>query len=408
MQGSFYNIPRPCFIYLLVLDDEADDESYYYVGRSFGTSISKVYSRHINGGIAATKGIFTATEQPKLYILQDRPLTGEDAYRNLVAYTRYFAENKLGSSLNYEGTEWQSKYLKPETEKIYQEIAKEPLADLLQRTYVMRPIDADRKREDLLAEQEKKRIVQLNVSVYEDDKALFDAYCKKTGVSRRDALGMLLESATAKTTEKYEQAIIKKEKKIEAQTQEIKKLQHKLALATGKELPKKELWTSRMYPFMLEGINRYISLLFQKKEAAAHPIQSRPYKGFTKPLLPHEEYYYPEKEGFYLMQMQAVLWGKNKSCFYVGIDSKGRRYRMRYYDKDWFIGIPPRGSGYDEQDSIWLCGVVKAADGAMDLVAAMPLPHIKRDLPIPKDGEDRAVDQKKPALADRIADVESR
>ena len=214
MQDSFYNIPRPCFVYLLLLDDETDDESYYYVGRSFGTSISKVCSRHINGGIGATKDIFTATERPKLYILQDRPLTGEDAYRYLVAYTRYFTENKLGSSLNYEGTEWQSKHLKQGTEKIYQEISRETLPDLLKRTYVMRPVDADRKREELMAEQEKKRIVQLNVSVYEDDKAVFDAYCKKIGSSRRDAFGMLLESATTKTTEKYEQAIVRKEKKI--------------------------------------------------------------------------------------------------------------------------------------------------------------------------------------------------
>lgn len=408
MQDSFYNIPRACYVYLLLLDDETDNESYYYVGRSFGASISKVYSRHINGGIATTKDIFNVTERPKLYILQDRPLTGEDAYRYIVAYSSYFSENKLGSSLNYDGTEWQSKHLKPETEKIYQEISRETLPDLLKRTYVMRPVDADRKREELMAEQEKKRIVQMNVSVYEDDKAVFDAYCKKTGVSRRDALGMLLETAATKTTEKYEQAIIKKERKIESQSLEIKKLEHKLALATGKELPKKELWASRMYPFMLDGIKRYIRLLFPPKEAAVHPIQSRPYKGFTKPLLPNEEYLYPETEGFYLIRLQAVLWGKNKSCFYVGIDSMGRRYRMRYYDKEWFLGIPPRGSGYDEQDSIWLCGVVKAADGAMDLVAAMPLPHIKRDLPIPKDGEDRAVDQKKPALADRIADVESR
>jgi len=273
----------------------------------------------------------------------------------------------------------------------------------------MRPVDADRKREESLAEQEKKRIVQLNVSVYEDEKALFDAYCKKIGSSRRDAFGMLLESATTKTTEKYEQAIVKKEKKNEVLTQKIEKLEHKLALATGKELPKKELWASRMYPVMLDGIKRYIRLLFPPKEAAAHPIQSRPYKGFSKPLLPHEEFVYPETEGFYLMQLQAVLWGKNRSCFYVGIDSKGRRYRMRYYDKDWFVGISPRGSGYDEQDSIWLCGVVKAADGAMDLVAAMPLPHIKRNLPAPKDGKDRPADQqKKPALVDRIADIEGR
>lgn len=407
MQNSFYNIPRPCFVYMLLLNDE-DDDSYYFVGRSFGASISKIYSRHIHGGIAATRNIFTVDARPKLYILQDRPLTGDDAYRYIIAYTKYFSENALGDSLNYDGTEWQSKFMKPETAKIYQEISREPLSDLLRRAYAPRAVDADRKREESLAEHEKKRLVQLNVAVYEDDKALFTAFCKKTGATRRDGFGMLLEAATTKTTEKYEQIVIKKEKKIEAQSKEIKKLEHKLALATGEELPKKEMWASTMYPFMLEGIKRYIDVLFPKREVV-HPIHSRPYKGFTRTLLPNEEYVYPEKEGFYLIQLQAVLWGKNKSCFYIGVDAKGRRYRMRYYDKDWFLGIPPRGSGYDEQGSIWVCGVVRTADGSMDLVAALPLPHINMNCSTPKGEKDCPTGQlQKPALSDRIADIEGR
>ena len=145
MQDSFYNIPRPCFVYLLILDMD-DEEPYYYVGKSYSSSISKVYSRHIHSGFAATRNIFSVVAQPKLYILQDRPLTGDESYRYVVAYTRYFSENTLGESLNYDGTEWQSNFLKPDTLKIYEEISKEALSDLLQRAYIPRAIDADRRR----------------------------------------------------------------------------------------------------------------------------------------------------------------------------------------------------------------------------------------------------------------------
>ena len=406
MQDSFYNIPRPCFVYLLVLDID-DEEPFYYVGKSFASSMSKVYSRHIHSGFAATRNIFSVDAQPKLYILQDRPLTGDESYRYVVAYTRFFAENTLGESLNYEGTEWQSKFMKPETLKIYEEISREALVELLRRAYVPRAIDADRKRAEV-EEQGNKRTTQLNVSIRQEDKVLFDLFCRRMGVNRRDAFGLLLEVSTSKTAEHYGEILGKKEREIERKSQEIKKLEQKLDLATGKALPQKELWASAMYPFMIEGVNTYLAMLFPEREVI-EPILSRSYKGFARQQLPDEEYVYPEKEGFYLLRLQAILWGNHKSCFYAGVDMDGHHYRMRYYDKDWFLGIPPRGSGYEEQNSWWLCGVKMAADGAMELIAALPLPYTKACSSVQMDNQKDQLGQKrKQSLDDRIADIKCR
>lgn len=404
MQNSFYEVPRPCFVYLLLLDMD-DEEPYYYVGKSFSASISKVYSRHLHAGFVTTRNIFSCDARPKLYILQDHMLTGEDAYRYVVAYTRYFEERKLGESLNYDGTMWQAEFMKPETEKIYQQISQESLEELLHRTYVVRVIDADRKR-TMMAEFEEKRIVQFNIGINESDKVLFDTYCKQLGISRREAFGILLDAITNKKGSHYESIINGKDKKIERKEQEIKRLQHKLALATGEALPKRELWASAMVPFMLDGIKQYLQLLFPQREII-QPVKSRPYKGFTKALLPDEEYIYPEEEGFYLIRMEAVLWGNHKSCFYVGDCLDGKYYKFRYYSKEWFIGIPPRGSGYEEQYSLWLLGCKRAADGAMDLIAAFPLPNARLYDPTQKDkGNTQSEKTKKPSLADRLANIE--
>jgi len=406
MQNSFYEIPRPCFVYLLLLDMD-DEEPYYYVGKSFSGSISKVYSRHLHGGFATTKDIFTCDARPNLYILQDRPLTGADAYRFVVAYHRVFEEQKLGESLNHDGTMWQAKCMKPETEKIYREISQEPLPELLHRSYVARAIDADHNRIEK-EKQERKRTVQLNVGVTADDKALFDTYCKQLGVGRKEGFGTLLDAACNKSGSHYESIITSKEKKIERLAQKIKRLEQKLDLATGKALPKRELWASEVFPLMLDGVKQYLQLLCPPRDVI-QPIKSRSYNGYFRSLLPGEEPIYPEKDGFYWIRLEAILWGNHKSCFCVGTCIDGNRYKFRYYSKSWFLGIPPRGSGYEEQDSYWLLGCKKAADGAMDLVAAFPLPCTRIDDSAKKRKTDiQAETLQKPSLASRVADIEQR
>lgn len=406
MQNDFYKSPRRGYIYLLLLDLN-EEEHYYYVGKSFSNSISKVYSRHLHAGFVTTKNIFSCDAQPKLYILQDSLLTGAEAYRFVVAYTRFFQEQQLGECLNHDGTMRQAELLKLETQKIYLEISQEPIAELLHRTYVARAIDADHKRIEAV-ELGTKQIVQFNISISEDDKASFDTYCKRHGISRREAFGILLDDVINKTSSHYERIINKKEKIIEKTVQQNKKLEQKLALATGQSLPKRELWTSMMYPFMLEGVKQYLQLLLPQR-SVTQPVRSRPYKGFSRGLHAHEEYVYPEKDGFYLVRLEAILWGNHKSCFYAGTTSDGNHFKFRYYFKEWFIGTPPRGSGYEEQDSLWLVGCKKAADGAMDLVAAFPIPNAKINNAVKQKNEDiRPIKPQKPSLAGRLANIESR
>lgn len=131
------------------------------------------------------------------------------------------------------------------------------------------------------------------------------------------------------------------------------------------------------------------------------------FNSILEALLPDEEYNYPEKEGFYLIRLEAILWGNHKSCFYAATCSDGNRYKFRYYTKDWFVGVPPRGSGYEEQDSLWLVGCKRAADGAMDLIAAMPFPNRKiYDCAQKSNMDIRLEKPQKPSLENRLADIE--
>ena len=402
MKKSFYERQRPCYIYLLVLDVE-DEEPYYFVGKSFAFAISKVYSRHIHGGYATTKNIFSKTEKPRLYVLKNCNMTEAEAYRHIVAYVKYFEEHNLGECLNHDGTTWQTGNLMQDTERIYNEITRESLEDLLQHSYVSRAVDADRKKTS-----DTKLIsmpaVQLNIAVDQHDKGVFQAYCKHFGLSQREAFSMLLNKDNSGTTENYERVIEAKNKKIINLEKEIVQLQRKLALASGDVLPRKELWAREMFPFLLAGVNQYIQIQLPRKEAM-HPIKSRPYKSMLQNG-DQEEYSFPEKEGFYLIKLQTILWGNNKSCFYAGVGVDGNRYRFRYYKKDWFAGIVPRGSGYEEYQSLWLVGCKQSTDGAMDIVAAFPVLVQKQHDSI--DGTACVAAYHKIALADKLAEIERR
>lgn len=397
MRSSFYETKKRCFIYLLLLDAVTDEDPYFFVGKTFSNAISKTYSKHIHRGYATTKNVFTPETRPKLYILQDILLTEAEAYRYIIGYTRFFLQNKLGECLNYEGTVWQSEYMKPETEIIYQAISKESVEELLRRTYVVRPIDADRRR-DTGETQGAKNSVQLNVTVYDTDRQAFDAYCKQLGTSRREGFGVLLNSVKKADSAYWEGLLKKKDKQLEKQQKEMQKMEKKLALAEGRTLPQKELWASAFVPFIREGINQYMRLLFPKR-IANMPIKSRSYKSFTRTIPLDSTYQYPEFEGFYLVKLHAITWGKNHSCFYMGIGDDGVHYKFRYFAKDYFCGLVPYGSGYDEENSWWLLGCRKANDGAMELAAAFPMAAM--NVATPKHQENT-----KPSLREQIAFVE--
>ena len=213
MKQNFYTAARWNFVYLLLLEEENEDNAYFFVGRTH-SSLSKIYSKHINGGYATTKETFTKTSRPKLYVLKDCQMTDAEAYRYVIAYIRFLNEYAVGESLNYDGSISQGKCLKSDTERIYREISQESLEDLLKRTYVVRAIDADRKRAAQKI-QEAERVVQLNIAANENDKRAFDAYCKQLGLSRRHAFAAILDAATNKTSSQFERIISNKNQKIE-------------------------------------------------------------------------------------------------------------------------------------------------------------------------------------------------
>ena len=73
-----------------------------------------------------------------------------------------------------------------------------------------------------------------------------------------------------------------------------------------------------------------------------------------------------------MVQPEAILYGKHSAWFLVGLWEDGSYCKLRMYPKASNMGIPIK-SDYGTEGSLWFLGWQKAADGAMDLVFAIPL-----------------------------------
>lgn len=145
MKKGFYKETKHYTIYALLSKVEDD---YLYVGKTTNARVSAVYSWHICGHCAATDCYFSKEERPDLHILDEGNMTGAQAYQTVVAWVNVF--QKAGYVLiNHEGTLAHAELPNEETRLIIQSIISEPLDDVLKRTYVARPVEADRKNRSL-------------------------------------------------------------------------------------------------------------------------------------------------------------------------------------------------------------------------------------------------------------------
>ena len=160
----------PYQIYALILQKD------FFIGKTASPRISAVYSRHRCGNVAATRGILDQEEKPSLHILEQLNCTGAEAYRHVLAWIRRFEEAGC-CSINHMRTALASETLHPPAEAILAKLMQEPLEQILARTYVQKPSDANRKPSALqriLTKQEKN--VQMNLRLSPKDKRNFDRF----------------------------------------------------------------------------------------------------------------------------------------------------------------------------------------------------------------------------------------
>jgi len=365
MNPKHYSLKKSFKIYALIMSAE---ENFFFIGKTTSPRVSAAYSRHICGRIAATKGYFDLDDgRPELYLLEELSLTTADAYKRVLAWINVFMANGY-TSLNHFASQSQAKNPFQETAAFIEELTcMGPLSEILERTFVARPTDADSRPFRKLEGADE--IIQMNVRMKKNDKARFSAFCKRLHLNQRKGFSLLLDSAEEKESTLHLDALIGSyQDEIRRLKAKQEALQSKLQTLTEdpKELLKKQM------SFLKPGINEYLQLLLPEKNnhVPLAPVSYRQHKKSNAAPCG-----YPSSEGFMVIKLEELFWGisRKRALFVVGTDSQGTRYRFRYYPSKDFLGFSLKDSPYAYSGSSWYVGYQRAADGAMNLMLAFPL-----------------------------------
>lgn len=401
MNRENYTQEKHYTIYALILYAE---ENFVYIGKTTSPRISAVYSRHICGGVAATDGYLNTGEAPKLYILEQLQATNAAAYKHIVAWTHIFQQNGY-AAINHDATLEQSFHLLPETQAIVDSHSAEPLAAILTRTYIPRPADANRKpappAPEILEETPPPEIIQMNIRINKPDKQLFDTFCQKRKLNQREGFSLLLDAAMeSESSIHFSRLLEERQKTISSLEKENQKLRKKLSIQSGKEPAPAEATARSRLAFQQTCISNYLKLLFPDAPSQT-PLKEYNYRRYLRDLPCGISYDYPKEDGFLLFFPEAILWGNSlhRACFVIGHDPEGNRYKLRCYPKKHFLGQSFRDNPRACEGSRWYVAFQRAADGAMDLTAALPLPPPTPEPPAP---QSKPTPQNRPSLDNMI------
>lgn len=362
MNKNFYIQEKTFTIYALHI---FDDEDFIFVGKTSSPRVSAVYSEHIRGRRESTSFVISKENRPDLHVLDVIHTTENIAYKHMLAWTAFFAENGY-EMLNGTGMIAQTETLHEETAVILERIRRETAEEVLNRTYVQSPKDADIKTDasasTLASEQEK--TVQMNIRLLASDKKRFDVFRSRTGLNQREAFSLLLDQThTDDKITGLKSLLDERDEKIAQLNSEIEKLKEKLKEERRKPRPEDYV------RFIRTGVNSYLRVIFPSVDEMKK-LHSGNYKKFKR-IFRDAEYKYPDYEGFMVLRPEALLWGnsRHKTVFLVGIGADGKRYKLRYYPQKYYIGLTPQ----DLTEKTYFVGFTRAKDGAMEICAAMPL-----------------------------------
>ena len=398
MQTRFYTEEKGYTIYALRLTAEED---FVYVGKTTSRRISAIFSWHLCGNCAATDGYFSKEERPELYILREGSYTGAQAYKQVLAWVYVFQKEGY-AVINHEKTLEQAENPNDETQFIIDTICREPLAEVLSRTHVARPVDADKKDPIHSEQTASDETVQMNIRMKKRDKERFRELCEEYNVNQRECISILLDLfESGKSTADFS-LILEYQARHQKIKEENEKLKKQNALLRDTTVSNRDYVAEKILKFNRKGIGEYLKLLFPEKENE-EPLPGYSYRRFMKRLPDGVSYAYPE-EGAFSMELEAVLWSgvRSKACFLIGANQEGKRIKLRYYPKWYYTGYSFLNSTWAKKGTKWYVGCCTAKDGAMEMVFGFPL-ECTRNQSIEQVPEDVTESNRKQSLDSMIA-----
>lgn len=215
---------------------------------------------------------------------------------------------------------------------------------------------------------------RMSMRVMERDKERFRNYCSSYHLRQADGFSRLLSQAATEPGED----ILRLSKQLKEAEQKNAALQKKnqqmyaLMAMPGNSQPERNARDALM--LVKQAVGQYLDLMQPQGEVYRQPIKPMRYDRLRRTFPNIRAYQYPEEERAYVVEVEALAWGKSRLpvLFAFGKAEDGAYLKFRYYPKKEFVGYSLRD--YAQTGSVWMLAGKKALDGAVDLMAALPLP----------------------------------
>lgn len=366
-------------IYALVADKKV------FVGKTKSHNLKPIRWQHLRGENRYTKAYFSRSLSVDLqmYPLVQIRADSSIAYRYIVAFVRMFRDEGY-TVLNCTGITEDAQDIHPVTQTILSRLSSMPLRFYLRNG--LGSTDAVSKEcRNPEGSYGKKRAQskqpmaseKLTIRVTPNEKKWLTDFAKNLGISQRQALLILL--AMHKNADRAEEdwsfdayiqqllathreAILRLEEEIDALQKRLEAIRKEIVECKAREA------------FQKQGILTFFKLV-EPSHSDNPPLEQGIYKLFLKDLADPERYRFPEEEGFFLFYPEKILLGKGTFAplFIAGSDDQGVKTVLRYYRKEAHIGFSFTNSKFGVQDSVWLVGVKRAKDNAMDVLFSLPV-----------------------------------
>lgn len=393
MSSKFRILPRDFRIYALI--DRTLKVAY--VGKSYAKSLASLYSLHLNGKNYNTAEYFGKEPpkvRPEVLILEEIRCTGAEAYKHVIAWSLYLEEHGF-LMLTQTGTLWYSEQLFPETKAIYERISKTDLDDILQRTHSLTRQPSKRNSSSSKPKKPKKvPKPKLSIRVDEQDKKLFHELKRGLNVTQRETFHLLLDGMVLADDGTYKPLVRQQEHRIYELEQELQTVKNELTeehMNKKHDLQKKEIL---IHAKTVAG--KYIKQIMQGVYYLEKPL--RPQRKGKNSI---HDFPYPTESGYTVMQLDEMIYGSSTGLVFVlGWTEDEKPIKLRHYGLRDFLGSDPRFSDYAVRGSWWQVHYRVSKDGAVDLMAALPLP--------PKALPTESQEKPKTDLKEMIQEIENR
>ena len=369
MSQSPYRIIGTYTIYAIHAVDDSGD-AVVFVGRTRSKDLRRVLRYHTDGRKQITAGEFSekaTSAKPTIHVLETiHDCSAALAYRHNLAWYRHLDENGY-ITVASEKVDEAAYTMLPETLEIYRHISEIEIPPLLERPYIPSENQKSKSRLEDDGDKHKKRMLQLNLKIDEKEHETFLELCRRNNLTQREVFCMLLANFTDTSSV---QIIKDQSDTIKKQLEVIEKLR---TLPRGM---KADIRMKEAMSFIKNAINQYIDLMHCDLTVEAPLLKCLTWESFIKLFPDRSKYAYPDKEGFSVMQLEAVCYGKGRysAVFLWGEDLEtGQKRKVRYYPKKEYVGIALPKNQYLYQGMILLIGCRISPDNAADLYTALPV-----------------------------------